>query len=123
MRKVKGHASFKDVENGVALAEDKYGNDCADSLAVAGAAMHSVRPRERQKILDRTVVAIDMQRMMVEIIMARRAEENRGKHTNGDGSSSDADDIVVGLPSASSSSSFSYSESESTSEQPEPAPD
>eukprot|EP00973_Karenia_brevis_P037480 5170375-Karenia_brevis.AAC.1 len=39
-KKVKGHAKWRDVWRGSVQEEDKVGNDMADSLATAGAAMH-----------------------------------------------------------------------------------
>ena len=36
LRKVKGHATEKDVENGISNIEDREGNDTSDKLADKG---------------------------------------------------------------------------------------
>ena len=36
LRKVKGHATEKDVENGITNAKDREGNDTSDKLADKG---------------------------------------------------------------------------------------
>jgi ribonuclease HI len=43
-KKVWGHASARDVSNGIVEAIDKEGNEAADALAVAGAAAHQASP-------------------------------------------------------------------------------
>eukprot|EP00973_Karenia_brevis_P057571 8007831-Karenia_brevis.AAC.1 len=67
MKKIKGHSTWQDVGMGRVQPEDKRGNDHADALAVAGAALHAVRPRDRQKIVARRLLALELHRMMVEI--------------------------------------------------------
>ena len=67
MFKVKGHATWRDVRHGRVLAADKHGNDKADALATAGAAMHSLSKQFVSEHLTRTKVTYDLQHMMVDI--------------------------------------------------------
>eukprot|EP00660_Eupelagonema_oceanica_P019639 gene19639-biopygen28803 len=75
-RYVKGHATERDVAAGRVTAADKRGNDAADQLAVAGAALHGV-PRERIAAARRRVrVARAVQKLMLDVAWERaRARE------------------------------------------------
>ena len=68
--KVKGHASADDDVSGRVQGLDKYGNDQADALTMAGAVSKCISAegtRKHQTI----VVTTAMHRMMVEILAAR----------------------------------------------------
>ena len=69
--KVKAHASHQDVAAGRVTAEDKLGNDGADGLAVAGAAMHAISASYRQMFLQQALFVQGVQRMMVDILDER----------------------------------------------------
>ena len=69
--KVKGHASLEDVRGGLVKVEDKFGNDSADSLAVAGAARNQ-RNNKRGLHQHRAILfTIAVQKMMLSIATAR----------------------------------------------------
>ena len=74
---VKGHAKQIDVNRGRTTQEDKLGNDEADLLAVAGAAMHCApadivaAAKERRDLAKRTHA------MMVAIVIERQRQENQ----------------------------------------------
>ena len=72
MGKIKGHASWEDVRTGRVSTSDKHGNDRADDLATMGAAMHGVSQEDRTNFRFRVQNAIDLQKMMVEILAARK---------------------------------------------------
>ncbi len=92
LRKVKGHATLEDVAKGRVEPFDRWGNDKADALAVAGARMHAVSPRRARAAHWRTRVARDMQLMCVEIEHARRERDRaRGGGDGSDGSSDEGD--------------------------------
>ena len=107
--KVLGHASAQSVLEGLSTHEDKYGNDCADALATAGAHMRMEIDSERESF-GRTVLATKaVQHMMMDIALAREkqrrsavasASSSSSSHTDSD-SPSDSDTSVA------SSSSFS----------------
>ncbi|CAE8710806.1 unnamed protein product [Polarella glacialis] len=59
--KVKGHAKARDILSGATTAQDKAGNDAADELAVAGAAMHAISPEGRRSALQATLLASRVQ--------------------------------------------------------------
>ena len=92
--KVKGHATVEDVEAGRSSPFDKHGNDAADTLAVAGALAHGVNAADRAGLQWRLAAGRDIQRMMVEIIVARnfartgRAEWEGQSHNDSSSSSS-----------------------------------
>jgi len=96
--KVKGHASQQDVMAGRVSAADKQGNDGADSLAVAGAAMPLISGMSRAELRHRMLLVQDVQRMMLEIVETR--ESRRQRQTL-------ALDEVVAIDSSSSCSSRS----------------
>ena len=72
---VMGHAKQIDIERGRTTADDKFGNDAADALAVAGARMHHVPPEVLQFALQRKQWAIAVQQMMVAVLHARLLAE------------------------------------------------
>ena len=74
---VKGHAKSIDVERGRTTREDKIGNDGADLLAVAGAAMHVVDAEVVAAASLRKRNAIHVQQMMVAILKARLVLESQ----------------------------------------------
>ena len=71
--KVKGHATEDDVRTGVVTGQDKFGNDSADALAVAGACCNSTP--DRQSVLQHRAVVftVKAQKMMLAIALARAA--------------------------------------------------
>jgi ribonuclease HI len=90
---VKGHAKRVDIERGRTTEEDKWGNDGADALAVAGAAMHEVSAEVVAAARQRKEYARTVQRMMVSILQARftaeethndAAEADRGSEVGSD---------------------------------------
>ena len=68
--KVKGHASTDDVLSGRTTLENKLGNDSADALAVA--AVVPVPLEQKRRNLRQANVAKQVQKMMVDILKARR---------------------------------------------------
>ena len=56
-------------------AVDKEGNDAADELAREGAASHQLPPQLVQDVQHRKIAAKRVQRMMIDILAARRACE------------------------------------------------
>jgi len=72
---VKGHAKRIDVERGRTTEMDKRGNDGADLLAVAGAAMHRVSDELVESAQQRRCTAVRVQQMMVAVLKARLAAE------------------------------------------------
>ncbi|CAE8721896.1 unnamed protein product [Polarella glacialis] len=101
--KVKAHASHVDVRRGCVLAEDKFGNDQADALAVAGTAIHLVDNVARSHAVRRMMVIRSTQRMMIEIVLesASRAQSRRQQQTDdqADEADGDQDDEEGGLVS------------------------
>ena len=81
--KVKGHASRSDVLKGRVKAEDKHGNDSADTLARAGAALHALPPAVVHAAKHRHAVAESVQRMMVEIVLARASCKSESNSSTG----------------------------------------
>ncbi|CAE8600311.1 unnamed protein product [Polarella glacialis] len=73
-KKVKGHASWRDVRSEKVSEEDKRGNDAADALAVAGARMHAISQERRQAVLRQSLLAQDVQQMMLEVLTARNVQ-------------------------------------------------
>ncbi len=69
--KVKGHASHRDVKKGLVKLADKVGNDAADYLASAGAAEHAPAPEIVHKTKLRQAVAEEVQKLMLDIVVAR----------------------------------------------------
>ncbi len=102
IRKVKGHSSFLDVQHGRTTELDKTGNDAADGLAVAGAALHAVGPPRRSKLAIHLTRVQAVQRLMLEICL----ERGRGGSSNSGGKRQAARlDRYSGRSSSSSSSS------------------
>ena len=73
---VKGHATENDVKYGRTTCEDKAGNDGADKLAVAGAAIHHVPAEGAAEAMSRRQMAKRTQEMMVNILIERQKQEN-----------------------------------------------
>ena len=83
LRKVKGHATEKDVELGTATAEDKKGNDASDKLsdkgveAVAGRGLVKpgkwleTRYQKYRKLIGR------VQKMIAGVVMAEKEERKK----------------------------------------------
>ncbi|CAE8729391.1 unnamed protein product, partial [Polarella glacialis] len=69
--KVKGHSRDADVRAGRTSSLDKWGNDAADKLAVAGAQMHATPPSRRRHVLKCSILAQSVQHMMVDILIER----------------------------------------------------
>jgi ribonuclease HI len=116
--KVKAHASWQDVASGASTAEHKHGNDCADTLAVTGAALHAIPSTQRGAILHRSLLAQKIQAMMLDILEARSEKQMSLLHPVViDSSSSDEKscDRSEGGSNGSSSSSGSCSRSVSSS--------
>ena len=75
---VKGHARRVDVERGRATEEDKIGNDGADALAVAGAALHTVPVEVVGSARQRRQCATSVHKMILAVLQARlRAEREQ----------------------------------------------
>ena len=76
---VKGHAKKCDIVRGRTTELDKWGNDGADALAVAGAALHSVTvPVEIvEAAKQRKANAKCVQRMMIAVLKARLQSEQQ----------------------------------------------
>ena len=74
---VKGRAKSIDVERGRTTREDKIGNDGADLLAVAGAAMHEVPVEIVEAASLRKRNAVHVQQMMVAVLKARLLLESQ----------------------------------------------
>ena len=77
---VKGHAKAIDVARGRTTNEDKRGNDGADKLAVAGAAMHQVSEEVVAAASLRKTTAMHVQQMMVAILTARFLAEGLARN-------------------------------------------
>ena len=107
--KVKGHASRQDVRTGRVLAMDKNGNDAADALAVTGAGLCHRRAAEREAQRQRFEVGIAVQRMMLEIVLAR-AQHQRGVPAAANVAWSDEGDGESEIIGSDSSDSASRSE-------------
>ena len=71
--KVKGHATEGDVTAGRVRPEDKAGNDAADGLACAGADEHAMSNDIVTKTVLHRHAAVEVQKMMLSILAARRA--------------------------------------------------
>ena len=71
--KVKGHATDADVRGGRVDLHEKHGNDGADTLACLGADAHQVARESVAAATFQREAAVRAQRMMVEIVKARRA--------------------------------------------------
>ena len=72
---VKGHATETDVVRGRVTREDKIGNDGADTLAVAGAALHTISSEVVAVACQRRRHAIQTHRMMLAILAERNSHE------------------------------------------------
>ena len=73
--KVKGHARYCDVTAGRVLPIDKWGNDGADALAVAGAEVHAVSNEIVELCKRRALMARAAQSMMLKVLKARADAE------------------------------------------------
>ena len=69
--KVKGHATWRDVEAGRVMLQDKVGNAHADRLAGAGADMHHAMVELERAATERHNLAKHVQRIMVSILVDR----------------------------------------------------
>ena len=104
--KVKGHATADDVASGRVALSDKHGNDAADALAGKGAATHALPSAEVRAVKHRHAVAQSVQRMMVDILLARAA----CKLEDGSSASSSSSPRSDGCISSTSSTESSHSE-------------
>ena len=109
--KVKGHATMEDVEGGAVSGADKFGNDSADSLAVAGAARN--HPQNKQGLQQHHAIlfTIAVQKLMLSISTARAAAEKarEGKDSVSEAESEDSSHSSHSSDSSSSSSSGAIS--------------
>ena len=80
--KVKGHSTAEEVMSGAVSAEDKFGNDSADALAVAGAAQSSPADNEGLRKHRAIVFTVRVQRMMLDIAAARGAAERKARQAD-----------------------------------------
>eukprot|EP00973_Karenia_brevis_P090737 12404021-Karenia_brevis.AAC.1 len=69
--KIKGHAKFWHIKQGLTTMQNKIGNDWADSLARQGAREHEINKNEVCRLLEAKRLAIDVQNMMIDIVLAR----------------------------------------------------
>ena len=104
-RKVKGHASIRDVETGLVTEQDRRGNAAADALAVAGASMHTGSV-QTQHNLENMLLVRDVQLMMVGILSERNQRCKLDKSAQRE---------VISISSASNETSGSSSGSRSRS--------
>ena len=81
---VKGHATRLDIQRGRSSQLDKWGNDGADALAVAGADMHCVPSELVQDARSRKAQAKIVQGMMIAVLEARFRAERAQATTEGD---------------------------------------
>jgi len=79
--KVKAHATLADVQKGLITPFDRSGNIAADALAVAGACQLEGAGPERRALQLRATAAISVQRMMVDILHARRSASDMHRCT------------------------------------------
>ena len=110
--KVKGHAATEDVVSGAASAEDKFGNDMADALAVAGATMNAQPGAAGLRKHNAIVFAVRVQKMMLTIVQARAEAERRPRKAEDD--FSDGRCSISDASRSGSSSSRSSSSSQSS---------
>ena len=82
---VKGHATRVDAERGRTTEEDKTGNDGADALAVAGAALHTVSVEVVGSARQRRKCATSVQKMMLAVLKARLRAEHEQNDDEADG--------------------------------------
>ena len=75
--KVVGHATSEQVGQGLVMQEDKDGNDAADKLATAAADAHSAPGPLIERAESRRQMAVATHNMMVSIMTARSAFEQR----------------------------------------------
>ena len=107
---MKGHASCSDVWQGLVEGFDKFGNDQADMLAVAGAA-RKVSP-DAMKQHERIVLTVSLQRMFLEIAFARAttaAHETQSSSSCSPDNASDSDSRSSSSSTTTSSSQCSRS--------------
>ena len=100
--KVKGHATKADTANGTVAPADKVGNDEADALAVAGA-LRQFEPESLETI----ATVMDVQRMMVEIYVARAEAASRSRSRSSNSSSASHSDTRRDSSSSSNSAKTS----------------
>ena len=92
--KVKGHATARDIARGHVQHEDKIGNDGADALACAGADAHEVPAGVVAACRRVKSAAMRVQRMMVDILLARRAVSDESGAVVADGQGAAVDDVI-----------------------------
>ena len=88
--KVLGHASAEDVQMGRTSLADKLGNDQADALAVAGSFLRSSDWATRVEFSSQILVTKAVQRMMLDIMLARQRARNITHETSSTSSSGTA---------------------------------
>jgi len=71
--KVRGHACAKDVRTGKVTKEEKFGNDQADALAVAGSYARAASTTSRESFREQLLITREAQRMMLDILDARES--------------------------------------------------
>ena len=115
--KVKAHCTNKDVQDGVVSKDDFIGNAAADALAVAGSQQSSRKrlpPGEARQHQLRATTIVAVQKMMVDIFLAREAARKGTKRSSdkgGSGEPTSSEDTSRRSSSSSSSSSRSSSSS------------
>ena len=85
VRKVKAHTDEADVRTGRITAADRAGNDRADRLAKAGAAMHALEPAVREAHLERRSLWLRVRRWQAIALaaVADRAPRPARRHVLG----------------------------------------
>ena len=78
---VEGYANRVDILRGRTMEEDEIGNDTADALAVAGAALHQIPAEVLLAAHERKEHAKSTHSMMLAILKARLAAENGGNNS------------------------------------------
>ena len=68
------------MARGRTTSEDKFGNDGADKLAVAGAATHRILSEVVVAAAERRRIAMQTHKMMLAILIARQSQENNEEH-------------------------------------------
>ena len=84
--------TYRDVQNGQLSVCDFAGNAAADKLAVAGAQAAEAQPGPARQAWLRACLAMSVQRMMVDILVARCSARKSSRDTSDDDSDGDGDD-------------------------------
>ena len=84
IRKVKGHATQEEVDNGEVEANDKAGNDRADAEARKGAKRHALENWEVRQYYERQHRTVLTQAMMLKVWLARCAKTKTDPEGNND---------------------------------------